>query len=165
CRPRGGPRGSRAARTAAARAPPSRRPGAFSLHPPPPREPMTTALVVAVSVLGTLAVVLTVALVRGRRVQAPAAAPEPQPAVEAPPAAPEPAPSRLDHGLHEAAARAGEPPRPAEPPPRATAAPNGPTGSRELEALLTRALETARAIPGADAALVSVTLDGEPFAG
>lgn len=126
---------------------------------------MTTALVVAVSVLGTLAVVLTVALVRGRRVQAPAAAPEPEPAVEAPPAAPEPAPFRLDHELHEAAARAVETPRPAEPPPRATAAPNGPTGSRELEALLTRALETARAIPGADAALVSVTLDGEPFAG
>jgi hypothetical protein len=63
------------------------------------------------------------------------------------------------------AARAVESPRAAEPPPRAEPPPNGATGSEELEALLAQALETACAIPGADAALVSVTLAGEPFVG
>ena len=129
---------------------------------------MTTALVVAVSVLGTLTVVLTVALVRDRRAQAPAAAQEePEPAVEVPPAAaaPEPAPFGLDDELREAAARAVETPRPAEPPPWAAEAPNGPTGSQELEALLAQALETACAIPGADAGLVLLTLGGEPIVG
>jgi hypothetical protein len=126
---------------------------------------MTTALVVAVSVLGTLTVVLTVALVRGWRAQTPPPAPEPEPAVEEPPDAPEPAPFRLDDELHEAAARAVETPRSAEPPPRAAAAPNGPTGAQELEALLAQALETACAIPGADAAFVSVTLGREPVVG
>lgn len=124
---------------------------------------MTTALVVAASVLATLAVVLSVVLLQEWRTP-PA---EPEPAVEEPPPAPEPAPARLDDELHQAAARAVESPRApdAGPPPRAAPSPNGATGSEELEALLAQALETACAIPGADAALVSVTLGGEPFVG
>ncbi len=128
---------------------------------------MTTALVAAASVLGTLSVVLTVALVRDWRARAAAATPEPEPALEVPPAAAEPerAPFRLDDELHEAAARAVETPRLAEPPPGAAAAPNRPNGSQELQALLARSLETACAIPGADAALVSMRLGGEPVVG
>ena len=128
---------------------------------------MTTALVAAVSVLGTLTVVLTIALVREWRGQPREAAPEPEPAIAAPPAVapPEPAPFRLDHELYEVAARAVETPRPYEPLPAAAAAPNGLTGSHELEALLAQTLETACAIPGADAALVSVTLGREPIVG
>lgn len=124
---------------------------------------MTTALVVAASVLATLAVVLSVVLLRDWRTPAE----EPEAAVEKPTAAPdlEPAPVHLDHELHQVAARAVESPRAAEPPPRAAPSPNGATGSQELEALLAQALETACAIPGADAALVSVTLAGEPLVG
>jgi hypothetical protein len=142
---------------------------------------MTTALVVAASVLATLAIVLSVVLLIDRRT--PAA--EPEPAVEEPAAVPEPEPVRLDHDLHEVAARAVESPRALEPPPRTepprraappprtepppratpSPSPNGATGSKELEALLAQALETACAIPGADAALVSVTLSGQPFVG
>ncbi len=139
---------------------------------------MTTALVAAASVLATLAVVLSVVLLRGWRT--PAAGPEP--AFEEPPALPEPEPVRLDHELYQVAARAVESPRaPAPgPPPRAvespraaerplraapSPSPNAAAGSVELEALLAHALETARAIPGADAALLSVTPAGEPFVG
>jgi hypothetical protein len=122
---------------------------------------MTTALVAAASVLATLAVVLSVVLLRDWRT----AAGEPQDApVEEPPAVPAPKPARLDDELHRAAARAVESPRAAEPP-LAVPSANGATGSQELEALLAQALETACAIPGADAALVSVTLGGEPFVG
>jgi hypothetical protein len=117
---------------------------------------MTAALVVAASVLATLAVVLSVVLLRG--VRRPAT--EPQPAGK-PPADLEPAPDRLDDELHQMAVRALESPRRAAPPP----SPNSATGSEELEALLAQALETACAIPGADAALVSVMLSGEPFVG
>ena len=128
---------------------------------------MTTALVVAASALATLAVVLAVVLVRDWRARAAA----PEPAAKEPPAASEPASVRLDHKVYEVAARAVESPWPAEPPrelaepPRAAPSPNGATGSEELEALLAQALETACAIPGADAALVSVTLAAEPLVG
>lgn len=141
---------------------------------------MTTALVAAASVLATLAVVLSVVLLRGWRT--PAAGPEP--AFEEPPALPEPEPEpvRLDHELYQVAARAVEPagapdpgpparavesPRAAERPLRAapSPSPNAAAGSVELEALLADALERARSIPGADAALLSVTLAGEPFVG
>jgi hypothetical protein len=123
---------------------------------------MTTALVVVASVLATLVVVLSALhlhlLLREWR----SLPPDSEPAVDEPSVRAEPTP-RLDDELHRVAARAVESPRPE--PPRAAPSPNGATGSEELEALLARALETACAIPGADAALVSVTLGGEPFVG
>jgi hypothetical protein len=124
-------------------------------------EPVTIALVVVASILATLAIVLGIVLLydwRSRHADAEDADDEPPPAPE---------PVRMDHDLHEVAVRAVESPRglPAEPPPRAAPSPNGATGSQDLEALLAQALETACAIPGADAALVSVSLGGEPFVG
>jgi hypothetical protein len=130
---------------------------------------MTTALVVVASVLATLAVVLSLMhlqlLLRDwkRPAHEPPAVQEDAPAAPVPSVLPA---ARLDDELRLAAARAVESPRsPDAGPPRAAPSPNGATGSKELEALLAQALETACAIPGADPALVSVTLAGEPFVG
>jgi hypothetical protein len=120
---------------------------------------MVTALVVVASVLATLAAVLVVLLLR------PGNHSSPPRAAEAPPAPPPERP--LDVELHEAAARFGAPPRPATTP--SAAAPveqvDDGSGGRELEVLLAQALETACAIPGADAAIVSVTVGREPIVG
>jgi hypothetical protein len=132
---------------------------------------LTTFLVVAASVLGTLAVVLLVVLVRSARArphpaEQPAPAPEPQPQ-PAPPAATHDL-DGLTRDLHEVVARYREPPKTASPP-RAPSRAAGPadnqTSAVELEELLAQALETASAIPGADAALVSVTAAGGPVIG
>jgi hypothetical protein len=118
---------------------------------------MVTALVVVASVLGTLAAVLVVLLIRSE-----------ESAVEPTQPPGPPAPDReldLDLDLHEAAAAlAVEPEQPAA----ARATPPGTRvdeGVRELEVLLAQALETASAIPGADAAIVAVLLDREPVVG
>jgi hypothetical protein len=120
---------------------------------------MVTALVVVAAVLATLAGVLAVLLL-----QSEGTSDEPwQPS-------PAPAPDRaLDAELHEAAAalavdqpRAPSAPRAAAPPVEAI---DEGAGSRELEVLLAQALETACAIPGADAAIVSITLGREPIVG
>jgi hypothetical protein len=118
---------------------------------------MVTALVVVASVLATLAGVLVVLLLRSERAPGePAQAP--------------PAPERnLDADLHEAAAAlAVDPGRPTGPPRAATPAVepvDDGAGARELEELLAQALETACAIPGADAAIVAITLAREPIVG
>jgi hypothetical protein len=125
---------------------------------------MVTALVVVAAVLATLAGVLTVLLLRpGNQ-----AAPPPQSPPRPPQVPPGPPVRALDAELHEAAARFGEPPRPTAPSPRAAPAVkavDGGSGVRELEVLLAQALETACAIPGADAAIVAVTLGREPIVG
>jgi hypothetical protein len=120
---------------------------------------MVTALVVVASVLATLAGVLVVVLIRA----------ESRLAEEAPDQPPAPPERGLDLELHEAAAaRAIDQPRPT-PPPRAVTPAIEPvddgTGARELEVLLAQALETACAIPGADAAIVAITLGREPVVG
>ena len=117
---------------------------------------MVTALVVVASVLATLAGVLVVLLLRSESTRA-----EPAEA-----AAPE---RSLDLELHEAAAAlAVDPGRPTAPP-RAAAPAGEPVdegaGARELEELVAQALETACASPGADAAIVAITLGREPIIG
>ena len=122
---------------------------------------MTFALVVAASVLGTLAVVLIALLIRTPNAETareePAAAPPADAADE----------DRLNVDLQRALGRYREPSEPSTAP-RSAAVPqptNGVTGSAELEELLARTLETACAIPGADGALVAVTLGREPIIG
>ena len=117
---------------------------------------MVTALVVVASVLATLAGVLVVLLLLSERSDG------------EPPEADSPERS-LDLELHEAAAaRAVDPGRPTAPP-RAAAPAAEPVddgaGARELEELLAQSLETACAIPGADAAIVAITLGREPVVG
>jgi hypothetical protein len=119
---------------------------------------MVTALVVVASVLATLAGVLLVVLIRAESAL--------EEAPEQPPAPPD---RGLDLELYEAAAaRAIDQPRPM-PPPRAVTPAVEPVddgaGAHELEVLLAQALETARAIPGADAAIVAITLGREPIVG
>ncbi len=117
---------------------------------------MVTALVVVAAVLATLAGVLVVLLLRSEDTLE-----EPQ---ELPPA-----PQRtLDVELHEAAARAVDPERPTAPPRAAAPAVehvDDSAGAPELEELLAQALETAGAIPGADAAIVAITPGREPVVG
>ncbi len=120
---------------------------------------MVTALVVVAAVLATLAGVLVVLLLQSERTEDPPELPQPPPAPE----------RALDAELHEAAAaRAVDQARPAAPP-RAVAPPVEPVddgaGARDLEVLLAQALETACAIPGADAAIVAITLGPEPVVG
>jgi hypothetical protein len=129
---------------------------------------LTTILVTAASALATLAIVLLVLLVRATRARAPAPQPPPPPPRQA-------RAHDLDalaRDLHEVVARYRKSPQTE---PRAAAGPSraepaagsldGPAGSPELEDLLAHALETARAIPGADGALVAVTPAREPIIG
>jgi hypothetical protein len=137
---------------------------------------LTTVLVVAASLLATFAVVLLAVLARSTltRSPAPPAAAPPSP----PPPPPTPTPSRtqdldaLARDLHEVVARYREPPRAAPPaaPRPSRAAPvagshGDPAGTAELGELLADALETACTIPGADGALVAVTLAPRPVIG
>lgn len=119
---------------------------------------MVTALVVVASVLATLAGVLVVLLARSEpRLE--------EPLRELPPAPPD---RTLDIELQEAAAaHAVEQSHPVAPPRAATPAvePAADGGARELEVLVAQALETARAIPGADATIVAIMLGREPVVG
>ena len=135
---------------------------------------LTTLLLATASALATMALVLVVMLIRRSRrptpVPVPApAAPQPEPPPPAAPAATHDF-DALARDLHELVVRYREPPAP-EPRPVASAphaAPlpdRGPAGSAELGELLAQTLEAARAIPGADAALVAVTPTREPIIG
>lgn len=135
---------------------------------------LTTVLVIAATLLAALAVVLLAMLARATLARAPAAPAAPRPL----PPPPTPTPSRTENldalarDLHEVVARYREAPRatsPAAPGPSRTApvagSQGGPAGTAGLEELLADALETACAIPGADGALVAVTLAPQPVIG
>ena len=118
------------------------------------RSPLTTTLVAAASVLGTLVVVLLVLLARGRE---PAAAPAP---VDAPVVADADA---LARDLRLALERYRSAPEPSRAEPTHTEAPPV-AGNRveQLEDVLARMLRAAGRIPGADAALALVVGLGRP---
>jgi hypothetical protein len=121
---------------------------------------VTTVLVAVASALATLAVVLLALVVQTRRRHAP---PAPRTSTPAPSDT-----SALARDLHEVVVRYRETMEPvrapaANPPP--AAAPPAANGTAGPEELLAQALETARAIPGADASLVAVTPSRQPIVG
>jgi hypothetical protein len=124
---------------------------------------VTTVLVAVASALATLAVVLLALVVQTRRRHAP---PAPRPSTPAPSDL-----SALARDLHQVVVRYRETTEPARAPvpgPPVAARPPAveePAGTAGLEELLARTLEAARAIPGADAALVAVTPPREPLVG
>ena len=137
---------------------------------------LTTVLVVAASLLATLAVVLLAVLARATLARSPTPPAAPPPSAPPPPSTPTSSRAEdldaLARDLHQAVARYREAPRAAPPaapgPPRAApvaGSHGGQAGTAGLEELLAHALETACAIPGADGALVAVTLAPQPVIG
>jgi hypothetical protein len=133
---------------------------------------LTAVLVVAASLLATLAVVLLAVLARATLAR-PLASPAAPPQSPHPPAStPTPSHARdldaLARDLHEVVARYREAPRATPTAPRPSrAAPvagsqSDPAGTANLGELLAHALETACTIPGADGAFVAVTLAPQP---
>jgi hypothetical protein len=134
---------------------------------------LTAVLVVAASLLATLAVVLLAVLARATLARPPAASVAPPQSPHPPASTPTPSPARdldaLARDLHEVVARYREAPTATPPtaPRPSRAAPvagshGDPAGTAELGELLAHTLETACTIPGADGAFVAVPLAPQP---